>query len=75
MIAIVRLGALHALRQALPGGDNQLKDSDSAGRILTGDEEQHRASGTRRSEVWLLAGGSAVITDNEARDVHRLEVR
>jgi len=32
------------------------------------------ASASSRA-VWLMAGGPAVITDNEARDVHRLEVR
>ena len=33
------------------------------------------AVGWTRRAIWLMAGGSAVITDHEARYVHRLKIR
>ena len=52
---------------------------EAAMRLLTGVTEGEcvRPFGTYvlYHVAWLMAGGAAVITDHEARHVHRLEVR
>ena len=50
---LVVVVAVRRRHQALSGGNNNLKDRDGAGRVLTGDQEAHR----ERPETDRFVGG------------------